>query len=81
MVICGLYPAFYFLMRLVTSVKIVGTSYGLLLSLGMLSGIVSVTAGGYIMDISPPMIFIFAGSLTALGVLISLIMPKMNGKK
>jgi hypothetical protein len=47
----------------------------------MLSGIVSVTAGGYIMDISPPMIFIFAGSLTALGVLISLIMPKMNGKK
>lgn len=81
MVITGLYPAFYFLMRLVTSVKIVGTSYGLLLSLGMLSGIVSVTAGGYIMDTSPPMIFIFAASLTALGVLISLKMPKMNGMK
>lgn len=81
LVITGLYPVFYLMMRLVTSVKIVGVSYGLLLSIGMLSGIGSLTAGGYIMDASPSLIFLFAAALTFAGFLFSLGLPRLNDRR
>jgi MFS family permease len=74
----GLYPGLYLMMRQATSSKIVGTSYGLLLSLGMLSGIASITISGYIFDIAPQMIYVFAAMLAFLGVALSLKLPKFN---
>jgi MFS family permease len=78
LVITGLYPVYYFMMRRVTSVKLVGVSYGLLLSVGMLSGMASLTAGGYIIDISPSMLFLFAASLALAGAILSLGLPHLN---
>jgi predicted MFS family arabinose efflux permease len=75
----GLYPALYLMMRQATSSKIVGTSYGLLLSLGMLSGIASVTIGGYIIDIAPQMIYIFGALLALFATTLSVRLPKLNG--
>lgn len=75
----GLYPALYFLMSQATSGKIIGTSYGLLLSIGMLSGIVSVTVGGYIIDIAPQMIYVFAAFLALLAAALSFRLPRLNG--
>lgn len=74
----GLYPGLYLMMRQATSSKMVGTSYGLLLSLGMLSGIASVTIGGYIVDIAPKMIYVFGAMLAFLGVAFSIKLPKFN---
>ncbi len=67
--ITALYPIFYFLMKEATSVGIVGVSYGLLLSLGMLSGIVSLTVGGYLIEYDPRLVFVF-GALLALSALV-----------
>lgn len=74
----GLYPGLYLMMRQATSSKIVGISYGLLLSLGMLSGIASVTIGGFIVDIAPQMIYIFGAMLAFLGAALSIKLPKFN---
>jgi FSR family fosmidomycin resistance protein-like MFS transporter len=63
--ITALYPIFYFLMKEATSVSIVGVSYGLLLSLGMLSGIISLMVGGYLIEYDPKLVFLF-GALLAL---------------
>jgi predicted MFS family arabinose efflux permease len=79
--VTGLYPIFYFMMRVVTSAKIVGVSYGLLLSIGMLSGIVSLPIGGYIIDISPQMLFLFAALLAFLGVIFSLRLTKLGERR
>ena len=76
----GLYPGLYLMMRQATSSKIVGTSYGLLLSLGMLSGIASVTIGGYIIDIAPQMIYIFGALLALFATVLSVRLPKFNGR-
>jgi MFS family permease len=78
LIITGLYPIFYYMMRVVTSVKIVGVSYGLLLSVGMLSGMGSIAAGGYIVEASPPLIFIFAAALTLTGLILSFWLPRLN---
>ncbi len=67
----GIYPALYLLMREATSVRIVGTSYGLLLSLGMLSGIASISIGGILMESSPLLIYPFAASIAAFGAMLS----------
>jgi len=67
----GIYPALYLLMREVTSSSIVGTSYGLLLSLSMLSGIASVSIGGILMESSPHLIYILGAGIAALGAFIS----------
>lgn len=64
--VTALYPIFYFLMKEATSVSIVGVSYGLLLSLGMLSGIASLTAGGYLMEHDPRLVFVLGAVLTLL---------------
>lgn len=63
--VTALYPIFYFLMKEATSVSIVGVSYGLLLSLGMLSGIISLMVGGYLIELDPRLVFVF-GALLAL---------------
>jgi FSR family fosmidomycin resistance protein-like MFS transporter len=76
----GLYPGLYLMMRQVTSSKIVGTSYGLLLSLGMLSGIASITIGGYIIDIAPQMIYVFGALLALTGMVFSVKLPKLNNR-
>lgn len=67
----GIYPALYVLMRKATSASIVGTSYGLLLSLGMLSGIASISIGGLVMESSPHSIFIFGAFIATLGTALS----------
>ena len=67
----GIYPALYLLMREATSVSMVGTSYGLLLSLGMLSGIASISIGGLIMETSPYLIYILGASIAAFGTALS----------
>lgn len=67
----GIYPALYLLMREATSASIVGTSYGLLLSLSMLSGIASVSIGGILMESSPYHIYIFGAAIAAFGALLS----------
>jgi FSR family fosmidomycin resistance protein-like MFS transporter len=67
----GIYPALYLLMREATSVSIVGTSYGLLLSLGMLSGIASISIGGLLMENSPYLIFMLGASIAAFGTVLS----------
>jgi len=67
----GIYPALYLLMREATSVSIVGTSYGLLLSLGMLSGIASISFGGLLMENSPYLIFMLGASIAAFGTALS----------
>jgi len=78
--VAGLYPVYYYMMRVVTSVKIVGVSYGLLLSVGMLSGIVSITVGGYLINISPKLLFIFAAVMTLAGVVLSAKLPKLANR-
>ncbi|MCX8151405.1 MAG: hypothetical protein N3D85_07915, partial [Candidatus Bathyarchaeota archaeon] len=70
-VLLGIYPALYLLMREVTSTKIVGTSYGLLLSLGMLSGILSVSVGGALMELSPYFVYVLGSIIALLGTMIS----------
>ncbi len=72
----GIYPALYLLMREVTSASIVGTSYGLLLSLGMLSGIASISVGGILMERSPHLIYIFGAAIAALGAALSTMLLK-----
>ena len=62
--VTALYPIFYFLMKEATSVSIVGVSYGLLLSIGMMSGIASLMAGGYLIEYDPKLVFIFGALLT-----------------
>ncbi|MGQ9760233.1 MAG: MFS transporter [Candidatus Methanomethylicaceae archaeon] len=67
----SIYPALYLLMLKATSASLVGTSYGLLLSLGMLSGIVSISIGGLLMESSPFLIYLFGASITAFGTMLS----------
>jgi FSR family fosmidomycin resistance protein-like MFS transporter len=75
----GLYPTLYYIMREVTNGRLVGTAYGLLLSLGMLSGIIGVTVSGYIIDYSPSWIYVFSAALAMLGALLALKLPKHFG--
>ena len=72
----GVYPPLYYMMREVTGGKLVGTAYGLLLSLGMLCGIGGVTIGGYIIDYAPNLIYVFAAVLALAGTAIALKFPK-----
>ncbi|MEM3532463.1 MAG: MFS transporter [Candidatus Methanomethyliaceae archaeon] len=67
----GVYPALYLLMREATSASIVGTSYGLLLSLSMLSGIASISIGGLIMEQSPYFIYLLGAGIAAIGAFLS----------
>ena len=69
--IWGIYPALYLLMREATSASIVGISYGLLLSLSMLSGIVSISIGGVIMERSPYLIYLLGAVIAVLGTALS----------
>ena len=69
--ITALYPIFYFLMKEATSVSIVGVSYGLLLSLGMLSGIISLTVGGYLIEYDPKLVFAFGALLTLMATVVA----------
>jgi len=69
--VTALYPIFYFLMKEATSVSIVGVSYGLLLSLGMLSGIISLTVGGYLIEYDPRLVFAFGALLTLMATVVA----------
>ncbi len=78
--VTALYPIFYFLMKEATSVSIVGVSYGLLLSLGMLSGIVSLMAGGYLIEYDPKLVFVFGALLALLASIVASQIRPTNGK-
>jgi MFS family permease len=76
--VTALYPIFYFLMKEATSTNIVGVSYGLLLSLGMLSGIVSLMVGGYLMEYDPRLVFVFGALLTLLATAVAFRLKPMH---
>jgi MFS family permease len=78
--VTALYPIFYFLMKEATSVSIVGVSYGLLLSLGMLSGIISLMAGGYLIEYDPKLVFVFGALLALLASIVASQIRPTNGK-
>lgn len=73
--VLGTYPPLYYIMRGAAGGRLVGTAYGLLLSLGMVSGIGGVTVGGYLMDYSPSMIYPFASALAVAGAIIAFALP------
>lgn len=79
--VTALYPIFYYLMKEATSVSIVGVSYGLLLSLGMLSGIISLMVGGYLIEFDPRLVFVFGALLTLLALVVSSQIKPTNGRK
>lgn len=77
--VTALYPIFYFLMKEATSVSIVGVSYGLLLSLGMLTGIISLMVGGYLIEYDPKLVFAFGALLTLLASIVASQIRQTNG--
>jgi MFS family permease len=79
--VTALYPIFYYLMKEATSVSIVGVSYGLLLSLGMLSGIISLMVGGYLIEFDPRLVFVFGALLALLALAASSQIKPTNGRK
>lgn len=74
--VLGIYPPLYYIMRGAAGGRLVGTAYGLLLSLGMVSGIAGVTVGGYLMDYFPSMIYLFASALALGGTIMALALPR-----
>lgn len=74
----GLYPPLYYVMRQVTKGKLVGTAYGLLLSLSMFSGILGVTAGGYIVEYMPSMVYLLGAALCIVAAALALGLPRRN---
>lgn len=74
--VLGIYPPLYYAMREITGGRLVGTAYGLLLSLGMVSGIGGVTIGGYLMDYSPHIVYPFAAALALGGAIIAFALPR-----
>lgn len=74
----GLYPPLYYVMRQVTKGKLVGTAYGLLLSLSMFSGILGVTAGGYIVEYMPSMVYLLGAALCIVAAAMAMGLPRRN---
>ena len=62
----------------VTKGKLVGTAYGLLLSLSMFSGILGVTAGGYIVEYMPSMVYLLGAALCIVAAAMAMGLPRRN---